>query len=406
MKENTGQVLVQVPADIANFLLNEKRSAIIEIEKRQEASIIVVADDKLDTPHYEVRRLRASEVALETAPSYERVTPVVATALPTSTQPTEPGEQPAVTRITPVAPVPMREEPVTAPAAVAAAPVVVAAPQRAGFFKRIWDSMFGSGEPAAVAVAAPSSKPAHARDGQRPQQGKGAHGQSRRDERKPHGGRPDGQRGERGERGERGDRPQQQQSQQKDRGAQQPQGAAKDRPDRGPRNDASRPQQQQQQGQAQKPRQEQQPKQDRPDRQEPRTDRAQQNAKPAAASAALAASGSSTPAAPLTVGTTDSEQRAAASVIAALVASDAATTLGNEQTDVGGDAKRRRGRRGGRRRRRGEREGSAAGEQTELGADAQIDLEDEDDHDLNGNESTHLDAVPADIHQRSWVNTG
>jgi len=101
MKENTGQVLVQVPSQIANFLLNEKRRAIVEIEQRQEAAVIVVADDKLETPHYEVRRLRKSEVALETAPSYERITPVAPTPLPTSTQPAEPGEQPAVTRIDP-----------------------------------------------------------------------------------------------------------------------------------------------------------------------------------------------------------------------------------------------------------------------------------------------------------------
>src|SRR3546814_5938143 len=34
MKENTGQVLVQAPVDIANYLLNEKRSALREIEQR------------------------------------------------------------------------------------------------------------------------------------------------------------------------------------------------------------------------------------------------------------------------------------------------------------------------------------------------------------------------------------
>ena len=34
MKENTGQVLVQAPARVANFLLNEKRSSVVEIELR------------------------------------------------------------------------------------------------------------------------------------------------------------------------------------------------------------------------------------------------------------------------------------------------------------------------------------------------------------------------------------
>jgi ribonuclease E len=221
MKENTGQVLVQVPSQIANFLLNEKRRAIVEIEQRQEANVIVVADDKLETPHYEVRRLRKSEVALETAPSYERITPVTPTPLPTSTQPAEPGEQPAVTRIAPAAPAPLRDEPAEP---VAAAPVAkptavaVAAPKQAGFFRRIWDSLFGAGEPVVAAPAATNQRPG--RDGQRPQhQGKPQHGQQQRRDERQKGGKPqDGQ-----NRGERQDRGSAQQAQ-KDRGPQQGQG--------------------------------------------------------------------------------------------------------------------------------------------------------------------------------------
>src|SRR3546814_8252329 len=37
MKDNTGQVLVQAPVEIANYLLNEKRRALAEIEKRHDA---------------------------------------------------------------------------------------------------------------------------------------------------------------------------------------------------------------------------------------------------------------------------------------------------------------------------------------------------------------------------------
>src|SRR5678810_405562 len=53
MKENTGQVLVQVPVEIANYLLNEKRRALGEIEQRHDAPIVIVADDQLETPHYD-----------------------------------------------------------------------------------------------------------------------------------------------------------------------------------------------------------------------------------------------------------------------------------------------------------------------------------------------------------------
>jgi len=109
MKENTGQVLIQVPTAVANFLLNEKRHAVAEIEKRQNAIMVIVADEKLQTPHYEIRRIKRSDIALETQPSYERLTVAVPAALPTSTQPLAESEKPAVTRITPNGPAPVRE---------------------------------------------------------------------------------------------------------------------------------------------------------------------------------------------------------------------------------------------------------------------------------------------------------
>ncbi|HHW4678461.1 MAG TPA: ribonuclease E [Xylella sp.] len=75
MKENTGQVLVQTPVEIANYLLNEKRRALSEIEKRHGSPIIIIADEQLHTPHYEVTRLRENELGEETVkPSYQRIT--------------------------------------------------------------------------------------------------------------------------------------------------------------------------------------------------------------------------------------------------------------------------------------------------------------------------------------------
>ena len=50
MKENTGQVLVQAPPAVANFLVNEKRRQLSEIEIRQEVQVIVGADDKNNRP--------------------------------------------------------------------------------------------------------------------------------------------------------------------------------------------------------------------------------------------------------------------------------------------------------------------------------------------------------------------
>ncbi|MBP6078900.1 MAG: ribonuclease E [Xanthomonadales bacterium] len=378
MKENTGQVLVQVPADIANFLLNEKRRAIIEIETRQEASIIIVADEKLDTPHYEVRRLRASEIAMETAPSYERVTAITPTPLPTSTQPVEPVELPAVTRITPTAPVPMRDEPAELAAAAPIAKAVAVttnAPKQAGFFRRLWDSMFGAGEAVVSTTApAPQQKPTQGRDG-RPQQGKH---QQRRDERKSGGKPQDGQ-----QRNERQDRGGQQQGQ-KDRGQQQAQQQRQDKQERGPRNEQQA--KQAQPPKAPRPESSQQNRAERPERPE-RGERPQQQPKAADATMKPLAAAAQP---------VDEATAAAAPIIAALVASDAATNLGNEASATGanGDGKRRRGRRGGRRRRRGDREAGGA-ELNGVGNDA-MDLDDEDELDNESGE-TEAQAAVAEI---------
>ncbi|PBS14296.1 ribonuclease E/G, partial [Lysobacteraceae bacterium NML93-0793] len=136
MKDNTGQVLVQAPVEIANFLLNEKRSALAEIEKRHDAPIIIVADEQLHTPHYEVSRIRENELGEETSrPSYQRGTPrrVATIALNKNNLNVPP---PAVTNVRPAQPAPVREprpEPVAAaPAPVAPAPVQAPAPAPAG----------------------------------------------------------------------------------------------------------------------------------------------------------------------------------------------------------------------------------------------------------------------------------
>ena len=73
MKENTRQILIQAPIDIANYLLNDKRLALAMIEKRHQLSIIIVADEHLQMPAYHVTRLRENELSEESSkPSYQR----------------------------------------------------------------------------------------------------------------------------------------------------------------------------------------------------------------------------------------------------------------------------------------------------------------------------------------------
>ena len=58
MKDKTSEIRAQVPVPVAAFLLNEKRKMIAKIEKRNNSRIVVVPNANLDTPHYDVQRLR------------------------------------------------------------------------------------------------------------------------------------------------------------------------------------------------------------------------------------------------------------------------------------------------------------------------------------------------------------
>jgi ribonuclease E len=147
MKESTGQVLVQAPPSVANFLLNEKRKQLTEIEARHDVNVIVVADDKLETPHLEIQRLRAADIGEDMKPSYQRTTPVAPTPLPQMLRPSEEPEQPAVAGVVRATPAPERPE--SAPEAAPATRNVPATPAprpaaKVGFFARIVQALRGT----------------------------------------------------------------------------------------------------------------------------------------------------------------------------------------------------------------------------------------------------------------------
>ncbi|HSS07750.1 MAG TPA: ribonuclease E/G, partial [Rhodanobacteraceae bacterium] len=165
MKENTGQVLVQAPPTVANFLLNEKRKQLTEIEARHDVAVIVVADDKLETPHLEIQRLRESEIGDEVKPSYQRTTPATPTPLPTMLRPSEEPEQPAVAGVVRATPAPERPEPIAVEARPVAANVAAPASNggNGGFLAKLFGFFRSEPAPAPAPVAArpqPSQRPA------------------------------------------------------------------------------------------------------------------------------------------------------------------------------------------------------------------------------------------------------
>ncbi|MGE5170693.1 MAG: Rne/Rng family ribonuclease [Rudaea sp.] len=62
MKENTAQIVAQVPVDVATFLLNEKRADVLNIETRFKVNVLLVPNRHLETPNYSVQRMRHDEL--------------------------------------------------------------------------------------------------------------------------------------------------------------------------------------------------------------------------------------------------------------------------------------------------------------------------------------------------------
>src|SRR5512144_2763443 len=58
MKENTAAIHCQVPVDVATYLLNEKRSDIFQIEARLKVNVLLIPNSHLETPNYQIERLR------------------------------------------------------------------------------------------------------------------------------------------------------------------------------------------------------------------------------------------------------------------------------------------------------------------------------------------------------------
>ena len=60
-KDNTGEIHVYVPADVASYLLNEKRYDIISIEKTNNVKVLVIADPYKSRPYYKVVRIKRAD---------------------------------------------------------------------------------------------------------------------------------------------------------------------------------------------------------------------------------------------------------------------------------------------------------------------------------------------------------
>lgn len=61
LKDNSAQVLAIVPVPVASYLLNEKRRSVQHIEKYHGVRVVIVPNANMETPHFEVLRVREGE---------------------------------------------------------------------------------------------------------------------------------------------------------------------------------------------------------------------------------------------------------------------------------------------------------------------------------------------------------
>ena len=241
MKENSATIHVQVPVDVATFLLNEKRVDIASVESRLKVNVILIPNIHLETPNYTITRLRHDDLNHEgiQPASYNMVNvPADAEHAPTSQEAKPAKPQAAVQNVTPEMPAPAPLEK-TKPAPVQP-PGAASASDGAGIIGRILGWFRAPPSPKAVNTEAATTHAPHPNRERENSEGRGRGQQrgARGGERQDRGEGRGGQRGDRnrqgqprGDRPDRGDRnaPRQGEKAREDRGEK----SREDRPDRG-----------------------------------------------------------------------------------------------------------------------------------------------------------------------------
>ena len=168
LKDSTSAVLVQVPVEVASFLLNEKRTEITKIELKQRINVLLVPNKSLDTPNYKLERLKHDDARLDNLDvSYKMAdVPDDVTSFTRRSQERTNKQEPLIKGVLPDGPAPMAApKSMAAPVQAAPVPVVPApvpmpataapAPAEKGFFGWL-KNLFGGNE---VATPAPTRTP-------------------------------------------------------------------------------------------------------------------------------------------------------------------------------------------------------------------------------------------------------
>ena len=189
MKERTGEIQAQVPVAVATYLLNEKREPLRAIEDAHKVRVVIIPNQNLETPHFEVERIRDDQTIAQ--PSHElELLEGNKDADIASAQDTEiKTQEPAVKLMAPdTAPPPPKPAPAAAPAATTENLGILAR-----FFTWLAQIFTSEPKPAKVKKPQPQGKGSPRQQNTR---GRGGNNRNRNDNRnKQDGGKPAGKGG-------------------------------------------------------------------------------------------------------------------------------------------------------------------------------------------------------------------
>jgi len=176
-KDRTAQIHAFLPVVVATFLLNEKREKVAEIEKREDVKVIIIPNPNLETPHFDVQRIREDNEIIHTTDASYGLIEIDDDASALIPDVSSKKKEAAVKSVMPATVAPTHAKPAATSTAATAAPAPSASStkEKPGFLKRIIGGLFG--EPTQpvpskpVEPEQPAEKPAaqKPRSEQRPQ---------------------------------------------------------------------------------------------------------------------------------------------------------------------------------------------------------------------------------------------
>lgn len=125
LKNRVREVRAQLPIQIATYIINEKRTALLEIEKRHGVNVLIIPNPYLTIPHYKISNVQGDETYSKPSASYNLVENPDLELPPVDSKKLAEQQQPAVPQIS---------------------TTIRPHPEEIGLLKRLWSSLFGPSE--------------------------------------------------------------------------------------------------------------------------------------------------------------------------------------------------------------------------------------------------------------------